>query len=355
MTENSNTPMHGIYVKAKPMPDLRWPRFKKWYNTSTWVSSASGTYVGHQAKGGRNFASTITCRREWAVSTPPTRSIAAWSATEAWDLTTPFYMLADDAGDAATTEDTIVGPDYYNPPNDLYQDINALSAVSRFDVASYRHMYVRVLAINHQFTFINNSRFPLEIFYTFMPTGWQFNAMPDQYTPHQDMHTHALKKIVVPAIRDAGDKSSKKTLDIKVSLEDLFPMNYAIPPGTMLTDTLAVNSTEEALSPWINVQADGSTTSFYRNIPPGQIKDDSHSNPDFGTSGPVAGLRLQWYAKLQQPRDVGWTTEDLNRDGGDYTGNNYDVHARCSWLVESMRTGRLHRPHAGEKAYPDQT
>lgn len=355
MTENSNMPMSGIYVAAKPMPDLRWPRHKKWYTTSTWVSRATGTYLGHVAKGGRNFAATTFAQRLWHQNTPPTRVASVMAATVAWDLTTPFYMLADDLGDAASTEDTIVGPDYYNPPNDLYQDVNALSQTGRLDIASYRHMFMRVLAVNHQFTFTNNSRFPLEIYYTFLPSGYQFNTMPDQYSPHQDMDTHALKKIVVPAIRDAADRGQKKTLDIKVSIEDLFPAEYQIPPGSRMSNTTAGGSTSDGNSPWISVLADGSSSSFYRNIPPGQISDDSHSTPDFSKSGPVCGLRMHWYAKLQQPRDVGLTTEDTDHSGGDYQGNNYDVHARCSWLVETIRIGRLHLPHGGEKAYPDQT
>lgn len=335
------------------MPDLRYPRFKKWYNTTTWISRTPGTYLGHIAKGGRNFYPTSISERDWHLTAPPTRSTSVFDATQAFDLTTPAYMLADTDGATATTEDTLVGLDYYNPPIDLYQDAAALNAMSKLGNNNHKYLFARVLAINHQFTFQNNSRFPLEIYYTILPVGYLFNVMPDQYTGHNDMVTHTFKKIVVPAIQDANDRGQKRTIDVKVNLQAMFPDLYQMKPGIAMTGTTVGTSTIHGYSPWLSCDPSATANAFFRNVPPGQFGNDAHSTPDLSTTGPVAGLRMQWYAKLQQPRDVGLTTEDADHSGGDYTGNNYDVHLRASWLVDLCKTGNLDNPHLGEKAYPN--
>lgn len=350
MTENSNRPFSGIMVKARPMPNFRYPHFQKWYSTTTWLGSATTAYNGHMVSGGRNFQPTLFAQRLWHVDTPPARSAAAFSTTVAMDLTTPFYMLADTAGGTASTEDTIIGPDYCNAPIAMHQDLLAWHQVAKLASDNFRPIFARVLAIKHTFTFVNNSRFPLEVWYTVLPIGHLFNAKEGAFAPHNDMTTHSYKKIVVPAIRDAGDRSKKISIDLSMSMPSMFPDEYQITPGPEMTSTTAALSVDSR-SPWISMDPGATTNSIYRNIPPGQIADDSHSTPDFATTKPTAGLRLQWQAKLQEPRDVGVTTEGSST-GGDYVGNNYDVHAKCSWLVDCIKMSNLDQIHTGEKAYP---
>lgn len=351
MTENVNRPFSGLMVKPKPMPNLRYPRFQKWYNTTTWISSDDGTYKGHVVSGGRTFQDTKFANRAWHLDTPPTRSNAAFDGTVAMDLTTPFYMLAGTDG-SGSAEDTIIGPDYYNMPLRLSQDLAAMNKISKLNTANFRPMFMRVLAISHKITFVNHSRFPLEIYYTVLPIGYQFNTLSGT-APHNDMTAHTFKKITIPAIRDAGDRSQKSTIDLVMSLKKMFPSEYELSPGPQMTSTDSDLSVDSA-SPWISVDPEATTNSMYRNIPPGQIANDSHSTPDFAVTKPTAGLRLQWYGKLQQPRDIGFTTE-ASATAGDYVGNNYDVHANCSWLVDMVKVAHLDVVHLGERAYPNQT
>lgn len=353
MTEYANnTPFTGIMVKARKMPDLMWPRFQKWYRTTTWISEDANKYVGHQVKGGRNFQGTAWGRRPWHTNTPPTRVETEMSADVAFDLSTPFYMLADTAGATSVTEDTIVGPDYCNLPIKLHQDLIAMNAHTATAGANERSMFMRVLAINHKFTFVNHSRFPLEIYYSVLPVGYRFENLSTQFAAHQDMVGLAFKRIVVPAILDAQDTGRKKSVDLSVNLKKLWPDAYDLPPGPEMTSTTAALSTHSR-SPWISLIPGATTTCVMLNIPPGQIGDDSWASPDLATATPVCGLRCVWYGKLQTPRDVGATTEDTDFVGGDYVGNNYDVHLDASWLVDVCRTGTFHQIHTGEKAYPN--
>lgn len=352
MTEFGNMPFTGLMVKAKPMPDLRHPRFTKWYTTSTYLSSELAKYKGHAVSGGRNFQPTQFAQRLWNVSTPPARIETSFGTTNAMDLTTPFYMLADTAGGTASTEDTIVGPDYYNLPLKLHQDLAAMGQVSKLDTDLFRPMFMRVLAIKHKFTFTNYSRFPLEIFYSVLPVGYQWNGISGAFSPHDDMTNHTFKKIVVPAVRDSGDRSQKSTIDLAMNLKSMFPAAYMMPPGPDMTGTTQAASTLST-SPWISLAPGATTVSVMRNFPPGQLTSDAHSSPDFVSAVPVAGLRMQWYAKLQQPRDIGITTEDELFTGGDYIGNNYDVHVQAAWLVDLIKVSHLDTIHTGEKAYPN--
>ena len=352
MTENGNRPMAGTMVRAKKMPNFRWPRYQKWYSTQTWLSADEAKYAGHQASGGRNFQDTAFSDRSWHVDTPPTRVSSAMSATRAMDITTPFYMLSGTAGATASTEDTLVGPDYYNPPLEMYQDIAALAQHSKFGVSQYQTMFMRILAIKHRFTFTNYSRFPLEVFYQILPIGFNFDVISGAFTPHDDMTSQTFKRIVVPAVRDAADRGQKNTVDIAVNLKQMFPDEYDMPPGPEMTSTTAALSVDSR-SPWIGVEPNATTIATFRNIPPGQIADDSFSTPDLAKSGPRAGLRMVWYAKLQQPRDIGITTEG-SATGGDFVGNNYDVHANCAWLADFVNVNAADQIHLGEKAYPNQ-
>lgn len=355
MTESNNTPFSGTMVKARRLPDLFFPRWQKWYNTKTWCSSATASYQGHAVSGGRNFQPTLFAQRLWDDVTPPARVATSFSSqTGAMDLTTPFYMLADST---AAGEDTIIGPDYCNLPIEMNRDLEALNRYSQLDTqegsSSTAGLYVRTLAIKHKFTFVNHSRFPLEIFYTVKQIGNLFNVLAtDGNSIHDDMTMFTHRKFVVPAIQDASDRGTKKTLDLAINMKTMFPDSYLVPPGTSMTDATG-NPPISSRSPWILTKPGDGSQAVLTNKPPGQFATNHLGVPTAGDL-PRAGLRMQWWAKLQEPRDVGITTEGSSTEG-DYVGNNYDVHANCSWLMDMMRTNILDRRHTGEKAYPDQT
>lgn len=354
MTEFTNSiPFTGIMVKPRQMPNLNYPRFTKWYNTIVPISSNTAHYEGHEVKAGRNFNSVAWARRQWHVSTPPSRTSSIFDAsTSAVDITTPFYMLAGTTGNTASTEDTIVGPDYCNLPIQMHHDIKTMDTQSSTVEVNSRALFMRVLAINHKFTFQNWSRFPLEVYYTVLPIGFKFPILQSIFDPHPDMSKLSFKKIVVPAVRDVGDRSKKTTIDLSMNLQKLWPEAYLLPPGTQMTGTTAASSANSN-SPWITLIPGNTSVCEMANIPPGQIADDSFGTPDLTANRPVAGLRLQWWAKLQNPRDLGSTTETNDASGGDYTGTNYDVHWSASWLTDIIRTTNDEQPHTGEKAYPN--
>lgn len=351
MTETTTTPFAGFMVKARPMPDLMYPRWQKWYNTSTYISNQVTTYKGHDVTAGRNFLTTVIAERIWHNATPPARTATAFGRVDAVDITTPAYMLAGTSGGTASTEDTLVGLDYCNVPIRMFKDVQALDVHSDTNGANAGNLFTRVLALKHRFTFSNFARFPLEVYWSLLPVGHVFPTPTGIFEPHVDIMAQTYNKIVVPAVRDANDRSQKRTIDIDINLKKLWPMEYAMRPGVNMTGTTAAASTVDGNSPWMATHF-STTSATLRNFPPGQLADDSKSTPDFGTSGPTCGLRLQWFAKLQNPRDLGFTTEDADHAGGDFTGNNYDVHASMGWLVDFMRQGVEPLIHAGEKAYP---
>lgn len=352
MTEFNNLPFSGIMVAPRPMPDFSYPHFVKWYSTSTWISSSASKYAGHVVSAGRNFQESKLAQRLWHQDTPPARIEADFDATVAFDLTTPYNMLADTAGATADVEDTIIGPDYYNLPIKLNQDLEALNAISILDATDRRPIYIRVNAIKHTFTYTNYSRFPLEVYYTVLPIGYLFNVISSAATIHDDMKTHTFKKIVVPAVRDAADKGQKAEINLSMNLKQMFKHEYEILPGPQTTSTTAVLSVDSS-SPWIHCVPGNTTSNVTRNIPPGQIANDAFGTHDLASAHLTAGLRLQWYAKLQNPRDLGVTTEG-SATAGDFVGNNYDLHVQSAWMVEVYKGANYDRPHTGEKAYPSQ-
>lgn len=353
MTETTNTPFSGLMVKAKSLPDLMYPRYQKWYNTSTYISTSVATYLGHPAAGGRNFAPTIIAERFWDQTNPPSRVLTTLSATAAMDITTPAYMLAGlQTTGQSTTEDTLIGLDYSNPPIRMFKDLSALQRHADLDTATRQDMFVRVLAIRHKITFVNHSRFPLEIYWAMLPVGHKFPDPTGQFAPHVDIMAQTYSKITVPAIRDAGDRGQKNSIDIDVNLKKLWPHEYDIAPGNNMAGADATAALDNANSPWMSTEPGSSAQAMISSFPPGQLATDAQSTPDFQLSGSTCGLRLQWFAKLQNPRDLGVTTEDADHAGGDYTGNNYDVHANMGWLCDIMRVGTNPAIHAGLLAYP---
>lgn len=334
------------------MPDLMYPRYEKWYNTTTYISSSLSTYLGHAAAAGRNFTTPSVAQRLWHVNTPPARILTPFSAVDAVDITTPAYMLAGlQVTDPETFEDTLVGLDYANPPLKMQKDIASLDQAFDTLIANGATLFGRVLAIKHKFTFSNFSRFPLEVYWAILPVGHIWTTPTGLFQPHVDIMSQNYSKIVVPAVRDANDRSQKRTIDIAVNLKKLWPNEYNMRPGVNMSGTTAGGSSGNSNSPWFGLH-NSTTSAIIRNFPPGQVADDSKSTPDLNVAGATCGLRLQWFAKLQNPRDLGFTTEDADHSGGDFTGNNYDVHANMSWLVDMMRVGLHPLIHQGEKAYP---
>ncbi len=352
MTETTNTPFSGLMVKARKMPDFMYPRYEKWYNTSTYISESVTTYLGHPCGAGRSFVTPKIAERDWHATAPPVRALRSFDTTRAVDLTTPAYMLAgNQPTDPETFEDTLVGLDYTNVPIRMAKDIGALEEHFDTTVSLGNTLYGRVLAIKHKFTFSNFSRFPLEVFWAILPVGHLWPAPVGSFVPHADIMSTNFSKIVIPAVRDANDRSQKRTIDVAMNLKKLWPMEYNMRPGVNMSASTAAGSANESNSPWFALH-DSQTSGVIRNFPPGQLADDSKSTPDPNSSGPTCGLRLQWFAKLQNPRDLGFTTEDADHAGGDFSGNNYDVHANMSWLVDIMRVGLQPAIHPGEKAYP---
>ncbi len=354
--ELQNGPFSGIMVPAKKVPDLRYPHYLGWYRTIVPLSSDETIYTGHAVTAGRNITDVPFASRPWHSTTPPARNASVFGTNVAMDITTPFYMLASTLGSVAGVEDTVVGPDYYNLPLRLNQDLEAMNALALVDESGQEPMYIRTVALKHKFHFTNFSRFPLEIYYTVLPIGYAFdplsspagtNTIMDDMSGHQN-----YKKIVVPAVRDAADRGKKKTIDLAISLKSMFPDAYDMVPGPELTGTTSASSTHSR-SPWIAVRPGATTESVMTNIPPGQIANSNWTSPVVANALPHAGLRMQWYARLQNPRDLG-ITGDAAGTGGDYVGNNYDVVADCSWKVEIIRLTSFNRAHTGEKAYPSQ-
>ncbi len=344
MTEATTRPYAGSLVPAKWMPDLRYPHWKKWYNTKTWMGASTDDQGGHLVRGGRHLTDVNQARRLWTRDSPG----AARTVGSLIDLTTPYYMLAG----TDLTNDTLVGMDYHNPPLQLAQDMGAFIDMNLAGTLAETHsaMVFRVLAVKHIITFQNFNRFPLEIFYAILPTGYNVNVTSSSTVPHEDMEGSGMRKFVIPGVRDVGDKSMKKELEIAFSLPEIFPWAYAKEAGHTNSD--ATTSVDN--SPWVVINKDsGSTDSWYSTVPPGQITANIQ-DPDLAVYQAIPSLNLRMFSKLQIPLNVGVTTE-AEGTGGDVTTNNFYIHWDSSWLCEMVSRHRhTGQAHPGPKAYPSQ-
>lgn len=349
MTQVNTLAASGMLVPAKPLPDLQYPHWKKWYNTKSWLSNLGTQYTPFQVEAGQHIHAANSFQRNWHVDTPPTRGVLNYTVTEeGMDLTTPCYMLAG-TETSNTLGDTLIGLDYFNPPLQMAKDIFSLADQRLMAVSTNQSMWCRVLAINHTFTVVNYSRFPLEMYYAVLPIGTQYEDLEVTTVPHRDLGNSQYRKIVIRGVRDAGDRGAKKDIKISANLQQIFPHQYDMPPGIHGGDTLA----EFGGSPWFGVLPT-QTASIMTSVPPGQTVRGDQFETASAKQEQVPALTCRFYGKLQFPMNIGTTTFTAAPTGGDTDSNSYTIHSDMSWLVEYMNVNSIATVHPGEKAYPDQ-
>ena len=87
--------------RARWLPKLDYPRWKKWYTTTTYHSEAANGLVPYTFPSGVNREILAFARRQYAdATTPPARTVGTIV-----DLTTPAYMLASNTA----ANDSLVG------------------------------------------------------------------------------------------------------------------------------------------------------------------------------------------------------------------------------------------------------
>ncbi len=341
---DSNT-MNGMYVRPRQFPNLYWPRYKGWFKTKANLSPEASKATMFQCASGMNLTQINFARRRWHQQTPQTRD-----EDNDLDLTTPAYMLAG----SDLTSDSVVGLDYHNPPIKYAQWLSARKAVSQSNVNGTD--YMRVLAISHNFTVSNFSRFPLEIYYSVFPGKWEPQNNAHAADCMLDPAVSGYRKKVIPPVRDDGDRSKKRTIQVDMNLQKLFPLSYQALPQAINGDT-TTTSTDSTTSPWIFVN-NWTTSSMYRNVPPGQA---AKHNVDPTTGVPhgihedmLPCLHLRMYARLQMPINVG-STDTTNIANGELDTNGFMIEGDFNWLIEHLDPQRRAQEHPGELAYPNQS
>lgn len=338
MTEHDNQWGTGQLVPARKMPNLQYPRFTKWYTTKTWISSATNKFQPMHVTSARDMVRWECARRVFDAA-GATRSQLQADDRDGYDLTTPYYMLANtDAG-----FDALIGPDYKNVPLDMAQDAVALASMSidNQDLGNINNIRTRTLAFKHVFDFVNYSRHPLEVFYTVVPAGYDIPDLNSYLTaPLEDLSHSGYTKMTIPGVTDAGDKGVKRSINLAMNLVKMFPEQYQLDPTIVPLENINY-------SPWRRLDRN---TGNFTTTPPGQ--EDVNVTTD---EAAVPSLRLRWYAKLQLPVYTNISV-DPTVGAGDVTGlNGYTVYATSSWLQEFARPEARGKPHPGTYAYPDQT
>lgn len=335
-------------TKPKYFPDLAHNHWVKWYNTRTYLGPiADGSRSTFSVPSSQHLGSLNPICRRWSSVTVPSRAQANASAEHGLDLTTPGYKLASD--DVAN--DVLVGVDYYNAPLEFVQDMLALKEIASPITPDY-NMYMRTIAINHTFTFVNYSRFPMEIFYQLQPNAFEFHDYATTTTPALDLSRTGMKKIIVPGVMDSGDKGVTRNLTIATSLEKLFPDCYDTEPRTHFDDSVV--SAQNDASAWVLVNpASLAGSSLYATLPPGQYVAGSGDSPTSSTRS-IPGLQMRMYARIMSNFKMGATTEATGANG-DIATNSLEIYANMNWKVEIVRRNGLIEGHPGPKAYPDQT
>lgn len=331
--------------KARWMPDLGHPRWKRWYSTQTYLSESSAKLLPVILPSGLNRKRILFATRDYDnLGAAPARN-----TTSEIDLTTPAYMLTGTETDEALQGgDTLVGLDYYNPPLQMMRDIEVLQDRYTVGDTGVKSAVARVLAINHRFTFINYNKHPVEIYYAIVPTGFGFTDTDAFNTtgPANDLRESQYRKIVIPGVLDSGDKGVTKTLDIALSLPKLFPEAYMVPPTQVHNPSKTVQP--ENNSPWFSVRA---ATRPYDTCPPGQSTYNLQNNDE--DQGAMPGLKMQLLGNLQTGVQVG-SSSALSITTGTMDTNGVVVHARMNWLVDMVNLLQRSRWHQGSKAYPSQ-
>lgn len=347
MTESSNTPFFASQVPSKWLPDLRYPNTKKWYNTKTWICESVADALAYSPPTGRHIEDVNMARRLWTTDTAAATRTAAWSDTfQGLDLTTPAYMLAG-TGD---TDDTLVGLDFVNAPKQMVDDITALNAINDITNGTNTRLWMRVLAVNHKFSFINFSRFPLEIFCTMVNVGLSMDSLLSTTAPHDDITSSQYKILTIPGNLDVGDNGVKRTWDVKFDLKRLFPDEYEKQPQHHGGDA----TTDHASSPWVGLQTGNLPT--YSSLPPGQATAYTPEDPNEQALITIPSIRLKFFCKLQIPLQLGSASAGTHGSTGEVTDlRGFLLHADMSWLVNYYHTRKTVVDHPGLKAYPLQT
>ena len=248
-----------------------------------------------------------------------------------------------------TTDDTLVGLDFANAPKQMVQDIHAFEAAADIGAAADAHLWARVLAINHKFSFVNFSRFPLEIFCTMANIGTAYESMTATTTPHDDMSAHDYKVLTIAGNLDANDKGVKGTWDVKFDMARLFPEQYELQPNIHGGDTVI----EPSDSPWFACQVGNLPT--YASCPPGQNTSYTPMDPNSARTIAVPSIGLRFYCKLQMPLDLGSASAGTAGSTGEIVDlRGFLLHLDMNWLVQYYRNRKQGAVHPGLKAYPDQ-
>lgn len=329
--------MVGLYTRAAPFPNFSYPRRKGWFGTETNFSSDTATGSPHMASSGANVTRVFFAVKNWNKTAPLVRAMDG-----TLDLVTPSYKLAG----TSTTQDAVIGIDHNNLPLALSRFIRS-SAFANIAAAS-NSTFMRVLAIKHHFQIRNFSRFPLCIYYAVYPTGYEPEDL-DTSTPLRDLQYSAYKKVIIPGVRDAGDKARKGHINLSLNLEKLFPQQYENPPNVKAGDL----TSEEVPSPWMRVQWSDTIPQIIT-APPGQQSPPTLTDTSPNDTPFPCGLNLKMYAKLDTDMYLGSTVPGT-ATSGDTDTNGFTIAANMNWLIDYVNMTQDTENHEGPKAYPDQT
>lgn len=333
MTELNPVAFRANTAAPRWLPDLHYPRWKKWYSSTSWLSASTDGQDAHQPQGGRHLTAFTYCARDWHATTPPARAL-----NSNYYLEQPWYMLAG----TSTVQDELCGVDYGNLPLRMAHDIRTLATQSDAGSAALK---ARVLAFKHTFTFVNFNKHALEIYYEVLPTAYEENTYDDTNAPHPDLSVGQLNKLVIPGVLDSGDKAVRRHLEISDKMASLFPSAYDKDPLVSMP-TGAAGS--EDPSAWLGMRY-STTANMIETDPPYVQASGSALATDLGVTPSV---RIRFWHRLQIP--IGGTATAGDSTAGEFTGTGFFVHVSGNWLVEMVNTASESSYHPGEKAYPDQ-
>lgn len=331
-------------------PNLHHSRWRDWVTTETNLSPLATDVVPFTPQTGPFLTDLQFCKRDWAL----TGAAPARVYTPEFDLTTPFYKLG-----SVTSANGSVGPDYFNMPLKLHRFFKDMS--NHFEVlddgnADTVNHVMRVLAFKHVFEFTNYSRFPLEIYYSVYPLGYNPKAPVFTATSivKEGEYGHGYMKKTIPGVLDANDAPKKDTIELSLSLSQLFPAVYDTQPSWRQDGA----SWRGNNGPWISVGdiplgTATAGTSLYRSAPPAYLQEYSSFGPhaEIVNQSEIPALFVQFKYRLKQPLTIGTaiTGTDANAET---TTNGFTAKVKSSWLVDTMMVTPDSLDHTGNKAYP---
>lgn len=330
--------MVGLYVRPSAFPNFSHPNRKGWFRTITAFSPTTASNGPYISASGANVEPVVFGTRVWNKTVPPGRT-----APNSLDLTTPSYKLAG----TDTTKDSVVGIDHYYPPLDLSRFIRVQAYGDMSDEPN--STFMRVLAIQHHFKIRNFSRFPLCIYYSVFPVGYEPEDL-NTAAPLEDLSYSSYKKVTIPGVGDAGNKPRTGDINITMNLEKLFPDAYELPPEMKGGDS--TGTADNSASPWVRV-GDNHISSQYLTCPPGQSTQDPVLDTAVLAHTHSPALRLKMYSKLDTSMYLGDTLVGTAADG-DTDTNGFTINASMNWLVNFVNMVQNTTGHIGTKAYPNQ-